>query len=141
MTYGWHSGLSCKASAADAAAEQCAARFAGSSMSSFSTPTFGSFVQCTQVTTQPSCISNPPSGSRCTFNASMTFFGADSAVPTVTRTTSQSLFACELQETPGLTPSKVADYTQLWGQLVLAVVVVLCARAIYNRFTINHGER
>lgn len=43
---------------------------------------------------------------------------------------------------PGmLTPEQVADYMALWAAFLLAAVVVLGAKAIYNRFRIDHGER
>lgn len=43
---------------------------------------------------------------------------------------------------PGmLTPEQVADYMALWMAFVVAAVAVLAARAIYNYFRVDHGER
>lgn len=42
---------------------------------------------------------------------------------------------------PGmLTAEQVADYMELWGLFLGAMVVVLAAKAIYNRFRVDHGE-
>jgi hypothetical protein len=38
----------------------------------------------------------------------------------------------------GLTPEKVGDYVALWGAFLVAAVVVLCVKAIYRRFRIDH---
>ena len=43
---------------------------------------------------------------------------------------------------PGmLTAEQVGDYLSLWGLFLVAAVAVLGAKAIYNRFRIDHGER
>lgn len=39
-----------------------------------------------------------------------------------------------------LTSEQVGDYMALWGLFVGAAVAVLVAKAIYNRFRIDHGE-
>lgn len=37
-----------------------------------------------------------------------------------------------------LTPERIADYMALFGAFLGAAVVVLCAKALYNRFRIDH---
>lgn len=37
-----------------------------------------------------------------------------------------------------LTSEQAEDYMALWGLILVAAVAVLCAKAIYNRFRIDH---
>ncbi len=39
-----------------------------------------------------------------------------------------------------LTPERVADYLALFGAFLVAAVVVLCAKSLYNRFRIDHDH-
>lgn len=42
---------------------------------------------------------------------------------------------------PGmLTVEQVTDYMALWMAFVVAAVAILGAKAVYNRFRIDHGE-
>jgi len=40
----------------------------------------------------------------------------------------------------GLTAEKVADYSHVWGAFLLAAVLILGAKALYNRFRIDHHD-
>jgi hypothetical protein len=42
--------------------------------------------------------------------------------------------------TGGLDAEQMADLMTVWGLFLVAAVTVLCAKAIYNRFRIDHGE-
>jgi hypothetical protein len=40
----------------------------------------------------------------------------------------------------GLGADQVADLFALWGLLLITGVLVLCAKALYNRFRIDHDQ-
>lgn len=46
-----------------------------------------------------------------------------------------------LTASSGMDPERVQDYTALFGAFVAAAVAVLCARALYSYFRIDHHER
>jgi hypothetical protein len=45
-----------------------------------------------------------------------------------------------LQASTGLTQAKVTDYMALWAAFLTAAVVVLAAKALYNKFRIDTGN-
>jgi hypothetical protein len=47
--------------------------------------------------------------------------------------------ACDMDLEPGLTSGKVQDYMALWSAFLVAAVAVLAAKALYNRFRLDHG--
>ena len=40
----------------------------------------------------------------------------------------------------GLTPEKIETYMELWSAFLVAAIGVLCVKAIYNRFRVDHGK-
>lgn len=45
-----------------------------------------------------------------------------------------------LEGSTALSPEKVQDYMELTGLYLVAAVVVLCAKALYNRFRIDYDH-
>jgi hypothetical protein len=58
-----------------------------------------------------------------------------------TQTTLQCESTCTVAITvqwPAMTSDQVADYMQLWAAFLAAGVFVLVAKALYNRFRVDH---
>lgn len=95
------------------------------------------------VTGVPRAVTRCTSANFTAASATITvrdYSGGGSGVDTVYSSIWPVGNACNEVTYGSLLPAKVATYMELWALFLGAAVVILCAKALYNRFRIDHGN-
>jgi len=127
---GWHSGKACYESWRDAAVEYCGAWKGGGACIRPNIWVAGATNSC--VAADPAAVEFCSMAFQV---AGMTSSGVFSyQIPVM------GLMSCSTDDNPGLTATKVADYMEMWSLFLLAFVLILGAKSIYNRFRISYDH-